>query len=319
MTFRGSEVRSTGLLTAAIIGPGNIGTDLMYKLLRRSRYLALGLIAGIKADSKGLGLAETEGVATSADGIDAILARDDIDIVFDATSAEAHREHAPLLQGAGKIAIDLTPAAIGPYVVPVVNLEEHLNARNINLITCGGQATIPLVRAISRVVPTSYAEIVATIASKSAGPGTRDSIDEFTRTTAKGIVDIGGASEGKAIILLNPAEPPMIMNNTIYALVDEMDEDGITKSVKQMVEKVRRYVPGYRLKIPPTFDGKRVTVMIEVEGSGDYLPAYSGNLDIETCAALAVGEQVAAHLLGNRVPARPNHRDSTSGSEAETV
>lgn len=239
--------------------------------------------------------------------------------MFDATSAEAHREHAPLLQGAGKIAIDLTPAAIGPYVVPVVNLEEHLNACNTNLITCGGQATIPIIRAISDVVPTSYAEIVATIASKSAGPGTRDSIDEFTRTTAKGIVGMGGATEGKAIILLNPAEPPMVMNNTIYALVEEMDENGISNSVKEIIEKVRRYVPGYRLKIPPTFDGKRVTVMIEVEGSGDYLPAYSGKLDIETCAALAVGEQIAAHLLDGKVPPGPDHHGSTSGTEAEMV
>ena len=313
------EISSTDRVTAAILGPGNIGTDLMYKLIRRSRYLNLGLVSGVQVDSKGLQLAEAEGVATSTDGIDAVLSREEIDLVFDATSAGAHRKHAALLEEAGKIAIDLTPAAIGPHVIPVVNLEEHLNSPNINLITCGGQATIPIVRAISRVVATSYAEIVATIASKSAGAGTRDSIDEFTRTTAKGIVDIGGATEGKAIILLNPADPPMIMNNTIYALVEEGDEEAITSSVMEMIEEVRRYVPGYRLKIPPTFDGRRVTVMIEVEGSGDYLPAYSGNLDIETCAALAVGERVAAHLLGSRSPRRSEAVGPSSASEAETV
>jgi acetaldehyde dehydrogenase len=201
------------------------------------------------------------------------------------------------LQEAGIVAVDLTPAAVGPYVMPVVNLEEHIEAPNVNLITCGGQATIPIVYAISRVVPTPYAEIVATIASKSAGPGTRQNIDEFTLTTARGIVEIGKAQRGKAIILLNPAVPPMILNNTIYALVDEVDEEKITESVKEIVKEVQEFVPGYRLKIPPTFDGNKIVVMVEVEGSGDYLPRYSGNLDIETCAALAVGEKIAMHRL----------------------
>lgn len=290
-------------LNAAIIGPGNIGTDLMYKIIRRSQYLDLKLVVGIVADSNGILLAKEEGIATSAEGIKAILERTDIDIVFDATTAHAHYVHAPLLKDAGIIAIDLTPAAVGPYVMPVVNLDEHIEAMNVNLITCGGQATIPIVYAISRVVSTSYAEIVATIASKSAGPGTRQNIDEFTLTTAKGIVDIGRAKRGKAIILLNPATPPMIMNNTIYALIDEINEDiekKIIKSVDDMVKSVQSYVLGYKLKIPPTFDGNKVTVMIEVEGSGDYLPVYSGNLDIETCAALAVGEKIARFRLNKK-------------------
>ncbi|ACL19301.1 acetaldehyde dehydrogenase (acetylating) [Desulfitobacterium hafniense DCB-2] len=287
-------------LNAAIIGPGNIGTDLMYKILRRSEYLELKLVAGIVAESEGLRLAREEGVATSAAGIQAILDRKDIDIVFDATTAHAHAQHAPLLKDAGIIAVDLTPAAVGPYVMPVVNLEEHIDAMNVNLITCGGQATIPIVYAISRVVPTAYAEIVATIASKSAGPGTRQNIDEFTLTTAKGIVDIGNAQKGKAIILLNPADPPMMMNNTIYALIDQVDpaiEQKITESVEEIIKEVQAFVPGYKLKIPPMFDGNKVTVMIEVEGSGDYLPQYSGNLDLETCAALAVAEKMAKHKL----------------------
>lgn len=287
-------------LNAAIIGPGNIGTDLMYKILRRSEYLDLKLVTGIIVDSEGLRLAREEGVETSAKGIQAILDRNDIDIVFDATTAHAHAQHALLLKDAGIIAVDLTPAAVGPYVMPVVNLEEHIDAINVNLITCGGQATIPIVYAISRIVPTAYAEIVATIASKSAGPGTRQNIDEFTLTTAKGIVDIGNAQKGKAIILLNPADPPMMMNNTIYALIDQVDSDietKVTESVEEMVKEVQSFVPGYKLKIPPMFDGNKVTVMIEVEGSGDYLPRYSGNLDLETCAALAVAEKMAKHKL----------------------
>lgn len=284
-------------LNAAIIGPGNIGVDLMYKIIRRSRHLDLKLVVGRNNKSAGLGKAKEEGIETSAYGINAILERGDIDIVFDATTAQTHLIHAPLLKEAGITAIDLTPAAVGPYVMPVVNLEEHIDAPNINLITCGGQATIPIVYAISQVVKTPYAEIVATIASKSAGPGTRQSIDEFTITTARGIVEIGKAEKGKAIILLNPADPPMIMNNTIYALVERIDEEKITKSVEDIVKKVQEFVPGYKLKIPPTFDGNRVTVMVEVEGSGDYLPKYSGNLDIETCAALAIGEKIAMHRL----------------------
>ncbi|MGE4272709.1 MAG: acetaldehyde dehydrogenase (acetylating) [Desulfitobacterium sp.] len=288
---------------AAIIGPGNIGTDLMYKILRRAKYLDLKLVTGIIAESEGLRLAREEGISTSADGIKAILERNDIDIVFDATTAKAHFVHAPLLKEAGIIAIDLTPAAVGPYVMPVVNLDEHIEAMNVNLITCGGQATIPIVNAISRVVATPYAEIVATIASKSAGPGTRQNIDEFTITTAKGIVDVGKAQRGKAIILLNPADPPMLMNNTIYALIERVDDEikqKITDSVNEMIKEVQSFVPGYRLKIPPMFDDNKVTVMIEVEGSGDYLPNYSGNLDLETCAALAVGEKIAKYRIAEK-------------------
>ena len=288
-------------LNAAIIGPGNIGTDLMYKIIKRSKYLELKVVTGIIAQSEGLRLAREEGVETSANGVNAILERGDIDIVFDATTAHAHSQHAPLLKEAGITAVDLTPAAVGPYVMPVVNLEEHIDAPNINLITCGGQATIPIVFAISRVVRTSYAEIVATIASKSAGPGTRQNIDEFTITTARGIVEIGKAEKGKAIILLNPAVPPMIMNNTIYALVEGADKERIIQSVEDIVKEVQEFVPGYRLKIPPTFEGNKVIVMVEVEGSGDYLPKYSGNLDIETCAALAVGEKIAMHRLSRNV------------------
>ncbi len=283
---------------AAILGPGNIGTDLMYKVLRKGQLLELEMVAGIVKESRGLALAKENGVETSTKGIEAILTREDIQIVFDSTSASAHLEHAKLLIEAGKAVIDLTPAAVGPYVVPVVNMEKHLDAPNINLITCGGQATIPIVKAISRVVTVYYAEIVATIASKSAGPGTRQNIDEFTMTTAKGIVEVGGAQKGKAIILLNPANPPIMMNNTIYAMVDDVKVEDIIRSIDDMIKQVQAYVPGYRLKIPPTLDDNKVTVMIEVEGSGDYLPKYSGNLDIETCAALAVGERVAAHMLG---------------------
>jgi acetaldehyde dehydrogenase (acetylating) len=288
-------------IKSAILGPGNIGTDLMYKIINRSQFLDLQMVVGIYEDSRGLKLAKEQGINTSARGIEAILERDDIKIVFDATLAETHLKHAPLLKNAGKVAIDLTPAAVGPYVIPVVNIDEHLTAPNINLITCGGQATIPIVKAISRIVPVSYAEIVATIASKSAGPGTRQSIDEFTITTAKGIEQIGGAKKGKAIILLNPAELPIIMNDTIYARLEEINNDikeKINKSVYKMVEDVQKYVPGYKLKIPPTFDGNKVTVMVQVEGAGDYLPTYSGNLDIMTCAALAVGEQVAMNIRG---------------------
>jgi acetaldehyde dehydrogenase len=290
-------------LNAAIIGPGNIGCDLMYKILRKSKFLDLKLVAGVVnvEKSPGLQLAQKEGVDISSDGIRAVLARGDIDIAFDATMASAHLVHAPLLKEAGIIAIDLTPAAVGPYVMPVVNLDDHIEAMNVNLITCGGQATIPIVNAISRVTGVSYAEIVATIASKSAGPGTRQSIDEFTQTTARGVVEVGKAERGKAIILLNPAEPPMMMNNTIYALVkEELTEEKkaeIVQSVKDMVARVQAFVPGYKLKIPPMFDENKVTVMVEVEGAGDFLPKYSGNLDIETSAAIAIAEKMAEHRL----------------------
>lgn len=283
----------TNKLNAAIIGPGNIGTDLMYKIRNRSRFLDLKLVTGIVTASQGLKLAREAGAATSDRGIDAILERDDIQIVFDATGAKPHTAHAPLLKEAGVIAVDLTPAAVGPYVIPVVNLEEHLDKMNVNLITCGGQATIPMVRAVTRVAPADYAETVSIIASKSAGPGTRQNIDEFTITTAEGVKHIGGAPRSKSIILLNPATPPIINNNTIYVICEGIDERLVTESIHDMVAAVQTYVPGYRLRIPPTFDGNRVIIMVEVEGAGDYLPRYSGNLDIMTCAALAVGERMA--------------------------
>ncbi|NLF27628.1 MAG: acetaldehyde dehydrogenase (acetylating) [Clostridiales bacterium] len=288
----------TDRIGVGIIGPGNIGMDLMYKIKNRSRHMELKLVTGLR-DSKGIALAEREGIETSTDGIDALFKRGGIQIAFDATLASAHKAHAPLLKEAGIFAIDLTPAAVGPYVVPSVNLDQRLDADNVNLITCGGQATIPIVYAISRVLDVAYAEIVATISSASAGPGTRESIDEFTMTTARGLREVGGAQRAKALILLNPAVPPMTMNNTIYCMVDpeKYDQLAVEAAVNSMVEKVRQYVPGYRVKIPPTFDGKRILVMIEVEGAGDYLPRYSGNLDIETSAALAVGEQVARRML----------------------
>lgn len=288
-----------GKVNAAIVGPGNIGTDLMYKILNRSKLIRLALMCGIFEESEGIKRAKKFGIRTSVRGIEDLLSRDDIDIVFDATIASAHLHHSASFRKKGIFAVDLTPAAIGPYCIPVINLNEHLETAtdNVNLITCGGQATIPIVYAVSRVVKVEYAEIVAVIASKSAGPGTRQSIDEFTRTTAKGIVELGKASKGKAIILLNPAEPPMKMNNTIYMKVNEWDEQLVVTSVEHMVAEVQSYVPGYRMKIPPTYDGEKIVVMIEVEGSGDYLSSYSGNLDIETCAALAIAERKAEHIL----------------------
>lgn len=288
-------------IKTAILGSGNIGTDLMFKILKRGKNLSIDLVAGIDPNSEGLRIARENGVAISTDSVNGILDRNDIKIVFDATGAKAHQKHAPLLKDAGKIAIDLTPAAVGSYVVPVINLDNILDKQieglNVNMITCGGQATIPIVKAITDVARTTYAEIVATLASKSAGPGTRQNIDEFTITTANGIVKVGGAEKGKAIILLNPAEPPMMMNCTIYARCDNYLEKEITDSVNKMVKKVQQYVPGYRLKIPPQFDKNKVMVMIQVEGAGDFLPKYAGNLDIMTSAAHTVGEVIASRLL----------------------
>ncbi len=281
----------------AIVGPGNIGTDLMYKVLKKSKILEMALMCGIYEDSPGLKRAKELGIDISSNGIDDLLGRSDIDIVFDATTANAHFKHAPLLEDAGFFSIDLTPAAVGPYCVPVVNLTENIDVPNVNLITCGGQATIPIIKAISRVTEVDYAEIVAVISSKSAGLGTRQSIDEFTETTALGIVEVGNAKKGKAIILLNPADPPMTMSNTIYLRVKEFNETEILNSVDRMVKDVQAYVPGYRLKMPPTYDGERIIVIVEVEGSGDYLPKYSGNLDIETSAAIAIAEKKAAHII----------------------
>lgn len=291
----------------AILGSGNIGSDLMFKILREPGHMELVLLAGIEPQSEGLARARALGIDASHDGIQAILDDPDIRIVFDATSAYAHVRHAKMLKEAGRIAIDLTPAARGPYVIPPVNLGAHLDETNVNLITCGGQATIPLVYAVSRVTPVPYAEMVSTIASLSAGPGTRQNIDEFTFTTARGLEVIGGARQGKAIIILNPADPPIMMRNTIFALLesDDVDEQAIASSIEEMVTSVQAYVPGYRLKSPPVFErrdtpqGKRtmVAILLEVTGAGDYLPPYAGNLDIMTASARQVGELFARQLL----------------------
>jgi acetaldehyde dehydrogenase (acetylating) len=287
----------------AILGSGNIGTDLMYKL-KRSSLLRPVLMAGIVPDSEGLARARQEGLATTTEGIDGLLKqRETFEIVFDATTASAHKTHAPLLHDAKKIAIDLTPAAVGPYVIPLVNLDEHIGASNVNLVSCGGQATVPLVSALHEVAPVEYAEIVATIASKSAGPGTRQNIDEFTDTTARGLEKIGHATRGKAIIVLNPAEPPILMRNTVHGVLAEPDEAKILRSVESMVERIQQYVPGYRLRAKPLVQDvsngerkKKITLFIEVEGAGDFLPKYAGNLDIMTSAAVKVGEEIGRHL-----------------------
>jgi acetaldehyde dehydrogenase (acetylating) len=276
----------------AIIGPGNIGTDLMYKVLR-SRGLEMALMAGIE-ESEGIRRARDRGIATAIGTLDPIVQDPSIRIVFDATSARAHLRHARILEKAGKIAIDLTPAAVGPYVVPSVNLGALTDATNFNMVTCGGQATVPIVHAIHRVAGATYAEMVSAIASRSAGPGTRQNIDEFTRTTARAIAEVGGAARGKAIIVLNPAEPPLIMTNTVYVEVERPDEAAIRASVERIVAEVREYVPGYRLRVPPYLDGNRVTTIIEVEGAGDFLPNYAGNLDIITAAAVGVAERLVA-------------------------
>lgn len=282
-------------IKVAIIGPGNIGTDLMFKVMK-SRYLEMSMMAGI-VESAGIKRAADMGIRTSVEGVKAVLADPDIKIVFEATSAKAHLANAPLLRDVGKIAIDMTPAAVGVQVVPCVNLNETTHMDNFNMVTCGGQATIPIVYAINRAADVEYAEIVAALSSKSAGPGTRANIDEFTETTAKALETIGGADKGKAIIVLNPAEPPLIMTNTIYALVRKPDAEAITASVNDMVRQVQAYVPGYRLRVPPTIDGNKVTAIVEVEGAGDFLPSYSGNLDIINQAAVAVAEKLAADML----------------------
>lgn len=279
----------------AIIGPGNIGTDLMYKIFR-SKHLELALMAGIY-ESEGIKRARSLGIKASINGVNAVLEEEDIKIVFDATSAKSALQNAPLLKSAGKICIDLTPAAVGPYVVPCVNLDEVKAEPNLNMVTCGGQATVPIVYAINRVAGASYAEIVSCIASKSAGPGTRQNIDEFTQTTAKALEVVGGAKKGKAIIVLNPAEPPLMMTNTIYVKVENPDEQAIQASVESMVKEIQQYVPGYKLRVPPLLDGDKVTTIIEVEGAGDFLPKYAGNLDIITAAAVATAEKLAEMIL----------------------
>jgi acetaldehyde dehydrogenase len=303
----------------AVIGSGNIGTDLMMKVLRLSQHLEMGAMVGIDPESDGLARAARMGVPVTAEGVDGLIAMDtfdDIAIVFDATSAKAHETNAAKLRSHGKRLVDLTPAAIGPYVVPAVNLDEHLDAPDVNMVTCGGQATIPVVAAVSRVASVAYAEIVASIASKSAGPGTRANIDEFTETTSHAIASVGGAERGKAVIILNPAEPPLIMRDTVYCLVaapEEATRDQIRTSIEKMVADVAAYVPGYRLKqqiqisaIPAdqpvrtlvpeenaTRPTHQVSVFLEVEGAAHYLPAYAGNLDIMTSAALQVAERIA--------------------------
>jgi acetaldehyde dehydrogenase len=306
-------------IKAAIIGSGNIGTDLMIKILRNGQNIERGAMVGIDPESDGLARAARMGVATTAEGVEGLVQMPEfaeIQVVFDATSAGAHvhndkllREHKPDIR-----VVDLTPAAIGPYCVPVVNLEEHLAEGNVNMVTCGGQATIPMVAAVSRVAKAHYAEIVASISSKSAGPGTRANIDEFTETTSKAIEVVGGAGKGKAIIILNPAEPPLLMRDTVYVLSDAADKAEVEASVEEMVKAVNRYVPGYRLKQKVQFDvipedqpmnvpglgkfsGLKTSIFLEVEGAAHYLPAYAGNLDIMTSAALGTAERIAESLV----------------------
>ncbi|MEN6567887.1 MAG: acetaldehyde dehydrogenase (acetylating) [Veillonellales bacterium] len=285
----------------AIMGSGNIGTDLMYKL-KRSKVLEPKIMIGIDPNSTGLQRAKNEGLLVSHKSIEAVREYADLfDIIFDSTSAGAHIANAPVYRELGKIAIDLTPAAVGPFVIPSVNIKGALKVDNVNMVTCGGQATVPITYAISQVVPVSYAEIVATISSKSAGPGTRANIDEFTETTGKAQVVVAGAKKGKAIIVLNPAEPPINMRDTVRCLMDQEGpevEKAVAESIDKIVKQVQRYVPGYRLKHEPQFDGNRVTVFIEVEGLGDFLPKYSGNLDIMNCAAVCVAEAMAAERFG---------------------
>jgi acetaldehyde dehydrogenase len=292
----------------AIVGSGNIGTDLMYKLLR-SEILDLRAVVGIDPDSEGLRRARELGLDATHDGVDWLLERaDEYEIVFEATSASIHRANAIRYSEAGLRCVDLTPAKLGPLVVPPVNLGANLDAPDLNLITCGGQATVPMVYAVSRVASVPYAEIVSTVASRSAGPGTRQNIDEFTTTTADSLVTIGGADRGKAVIILNPAEPSILMRNTVFcALADDFDRDEVEQSINEMVEEVAQYVPGYRLKSAPVFEDdsfttpggrveNRVVILLEVEGAGDFLPNYAGNLDIMTAAAVRVGEAVATSL-----------------------
>ncbi|MDF2903691.1 MAG: acetaldehyde dehydrogenase [Bacillus sp. (in: firmicutes)] len=280
-------------IKVGILGSGNIGTDLMYKV-ERSPYLEMGVMIGIDPDSEGLKRAKARGYKVIDNGIEGFMEQPELaEIIFDATTAYSHIKHNELLRSVNKKIIDLTPAAIGPLVSPPVNLKEHADAQNVNMITCGGQATIPIVHAISQVTPVSYAEIVATVSSKSVGPGTRINIDEFTQTTAKGIETVGGAKKGKAIIILNPAEPPVIMRDTIHPLVEKMDQEAIMNSIESMVEKVKEYIPGYRLRGKPFIEGNRITVFLEVEGAGDFFPPYAGNLDIMTAAGVKIAEEFA--------------------------
>ena len=300
----------------AIIGSGNIGTDLMVKVMRHGKALRMATMVGVDPNSEGLARASRLGIFATTDGLDGLRkwhGYGDIGLVFDATSAKAHKRHAAILKDDGKLTIDLTPAAIGPYVVPAVNLDKVMRAENLNMVTCGGQATISMVAAVRRIARVPYAEIVASIASLSAGPGTRANIDEFTETTASAIEKVGGADRGKAIIILNPAEPPLAMRDTVYCLVESDDLEAIRASVHEMVGRVQRYVPGYRLKQEVQFEDvtdfpgagtqnlTKVSIFLEVEGAGHYLPTYAGNLDIMTSAALATAERLASRTATEKV------------------
>lgn len=305
---------------AAIIGSGNIGTDLMIKIVRNSKVIQLAAMIGIDRESDGLARAQRFGIPTTHEGVDGLLRMsqfEDIRIIFDATSATAHHRNSEVLNSYGKQLIDLTPAAIGPYLIPSVNMHAHLTAPNLNMVSCGGQATIPVVTAVGQAAKVHYAEIVSTIASKSAGPGTRANVDEFTQTTARAIERVGGATKGKAIIILNPAEPPVIMRNTVFCLSEEADATSVIRSVEAMIQKVRAYAPGYRLKQQVQVEqidsrhplqipglgkvvGTKTTVLLEVEGAGHYLPSYAGNLDIMTSAALRTAECIAQSRSAER-------------------
>jgi len=300
-------------IKCALIGPGNIGTDLLAKL-QRSPVLEPVWMVGIDPESDGLKRAREMGIKTTAEGVDGLVPHmkaDGVQIVFDATSAYVHAENSRKVNEQGALMIDLTPAAIGPYCVPPVNLAEHVGKgeMNVNMVTCGGQATIPMVAAVSRVQPVAYGEIVATVSSRSVGPGTRKNIDEFTRTTAGAVERVGGARKGKAIIVINPAEPPLIMRDTVHCLIDpaagEVNREGITESIHAMIREVQKYVPGYKLVNGPVFDGQRVSVYMEVEGLGDYLPKYAGNLDIMTAAAARTAEMFAEEILAGRLTLQP--------------
>ena len=297
-------------IKCALIGPGNIGTDLLAKL-QRSKVLEPVWMVGIDPNSDGLKRAREMGIKTTSEGVDGLIPHmlaDGVQIVFDATSAYVHAENSRKVNALGALMIDLTPAAIGPFCVPPVNLIEHVGKgeMNVNMVTCGGQATIPMVAAVSRVQPVAYGEIVATVSSKSAGPGTRKNIDEFTRTTASAVEKVGGAKKGKAIIILNPAEPPLIMRDTVHCLTEtEPDQAKITESIHAMIKEVQKYVPGYKLVNGPVFDGNRVSVFLEVEGLGDYLPKYAGNLDIMTAAAARTAEMFAEEIIAGRLTLKP--------------